>query len=337
VYERQLRERKADKNKAVTALKQRITALHNSPITAADEGQNKQPYESCLEAVKHIRQLYSPLLTSLDYYTLIHAAGLCVHERLLARLLEDAGIANVRLPSELFARLLQLLAPLDNPAAARCVVVVAHEYFRQQHVRSGDGTSGSAEGSRGDGQRLPLSAEQYGHVLHTVSRTSCTHLLLPLLHAFRHSSRRSREDIPLVCATVLPALRHLSQQQQHETLLSLSSAVLQWEVHEAWSGESGREVWGGSQLSDACEVLQLHFDALASASSSLFVDSSGRARSVSVAVPDSWRTHLPPLSELCDVVPSLRQYLSRDDGTSSERGGHGLSHPPSEMSSPDRL
>ena len=334
LYERQLRERKADKNKAITALKQRINTTHNTASTA--EQDNKQPYSECLEAVKHIRQLYSPLLTSHDYYTVILAAGLCMHERLLARLLEDAGIANVRLPPELFARLLQLLAPVDSTAAVRCVVVVAHEYFRQQHVRRSEVDERGGDGSRREWQRLPLSAEQYGSALRAVSRTSSTHLLLPLLHAFRQSSSRARENIPLVCTTVLPALRQLSHHQQHETLLLLSSAVLQWDV--VLAAESQREMWSGPQLSDVCDLLELHFGSLSaeaalhessqppaasqfqqqkSASSfaqmdnqgaSSFSPSSGRPWPMSIILPESWRAHLPPLSELCTAVPSLHQY-----------------------------
>ena len=329
-YERQLRERKADKNKAIAALKQLVGIAPNRALTAAEE--DREAYDACLEAVKSIRQLYSPLLTSHDYYTMVHAAGLCTHERLLARLLEDAGIASVRLPSELFARLLQLLAPIESSAAVRCVVVVTHEYFRQQHVRRSEAGSGGNALNRGDWQRLPLSAEQYSRVLQVVSRTPSTHLLQPLLYAFHHSSGRAREDIPLVCTTVLPALQQLWQQRLPDTLLALSSALLQWKAASVeW------EKWSGPQLSAACDVLQLHFSALLPDSQvdllasrarpagqsdssvagdsqhTLHASSHRTTADVSVTLPDAWRVHLPPLSELCAMVPALGQHLSLDD------------------------
>ena len=300
-YERQLRARKAEKNGAIDQLKQTINRLQTTAIGADKEGEKKETYDECLEAVKRTRQLYSPLLTSNDYYAMIHATGLCMHDRLLARLLEDAAIAGARLPSELFARLLQLLAPVDNIAAVRCVVVAVHEFFRQQLVRCNEVDGGGSDGSRGDWQRLPLSADQYARVLQAVSRTSASHLLQPLLHAFRHSSRGRQRNAPQACTVVLPALRSLSHHQQHGTLLSLSSALLQW---EALGDDS--ELWGGSQLSDVCEVLQLHFGSLLA--EQRVVDEP--CRSIVAAVPESWRLHLPSQTELWAAVPSLRQYLS---------------------------
>ena len=307
-YERQLRERRGEKNKAVARLKQLINPPHDKATLAGEA--DRQRYGECLEEVKRIRQLYSPLLSSLDYYTLIAASGLCVHERLLDRLFEDAGIAKVQLPTELFARLMLLLATDASPAAVRCTTVVAHEFFRQQHMQlskaAARGASEAVKGRRDNWQRLPLSAAQYGLVLLAVSKSSSTHLLLPLLDTFRYSNRRAQEHIPLVCATVLPALRQLSQQQHLETLLSLSSAAMRWEV--VASSQSDSEAWEGSELSDVTELLQLHFGALLAAA---VADESGRP--LPVALPEAWLAHLPPPGELCSRAPALQQYRTASD------------------------
>ena len=288
-FERQLRMRRSEKNAAIDTLKQITNNNQRSQPLAADV--DRQAYADCVDAVKLTRQLYSPLLSVKDCYTMCVATALCLHDRLLARLLEDAHIAGMQLPAELFARLLQLFAPLDSPAAQRGVVVVAHEYFT--HAGGGRGEASS--------KRLKLSAEQYSRVFQSVSHTSSTHLLLPLLQAFRQSSTKAR-DVPQVCVAVLPALRYLSQQQQHDVLLSLSSAVLHWDV----LGEAA-EMWSGTHLSAVCELLQLHCSSLRS------VPISTAQRTLPMVVPQSWQTHLPSQTELCELVPSLEQHVVVDN------------------------
>ena len=292
-YQQVLRERKANKKAVIDTVKQLINSRHNKVLTAELD---QQAYSECVEAVKLARQLYSPLLSAKDYYTLSVATALCLHDRLLARLLEEAHIAGVALPSELFARMLQLLTPLDSNPAVRCVAVVVQEYFTQYCVGRGKADSNSAQIGEGGWRLLRLSAEQYGRILLAVSRTSSIPLLLPLLDAFRHGSNRPRE-VPLTCTTLLPALRYLWQQRQHETLLSLTSAVLQWEVVDEAS-----VLWSGSQLSAVCELLELHFGSLRDASAV-----SEFPRLLPSGVPDSWLSHLPPQTELHPFVDHPHQ------------------------------